>query len=201
MTPLLSSLATSDALTAWGFPVRRLGIAASVRLFQAGYVGDPAHPVHLAVDGVVGPATSAALRASDGHASAHFTWLEMTCKCGGRYTGCRRIWVTHDLVVAAEALRAKVYPDGLEPVSVCRCEEYHQEVYRRLGRPATTASLHLVGKAMDVPARITPDQLRARGLHGNAAGQFGGVGYSRSTGQIVHLDVRRPFTAPFIDGA
>ena len=89
----MSTLSRSQATTI----LRNLGwrirttteYTAVVKRFQGGWNLGPA----LAVDGSVGPATSAALllsesrrRAGKPTASAHFSFSEVACRCGGKFS-------------------------------------------------------------------------------------------------------------------
>lgn len=180
-------MTAAQMLTTLGFPVERIGLAHAVTLFQQGNALGPV----LADDGIAGPLTTAALTqsiAQGGAISAHFTWGEFACQCGGTY-GCDVLWVKRRLVVALERLRSACYPDGLAIVSGCRCEKRNAKVG---GKPN---SLHLQGLAADVPPVAlsrTVANLRV----------FGGIGYSpsRDRGRVCHVDVRSGTPVTFPDG-
>jgi Peptidase M15 len=147
--------------------------------FQVGWaLGSP-----LKVDNVLGPITSAALvrsrdrhRARQGDASPHFSFSEFRCKCPG-YVGCRSIWVRHDLLESLEGLRNASYRSGLSIASGCRCVRHNREV------GGASQSQHLYGSAADVPYASSWRSVAALRL-------FGGIGYSRSTGLVRHVDRR-----------
>ena len=71
----------------------------------------------LKADGIIGPATSDALRLSYARhkagkpdISAHFRAREFQCKCFGRYAGCRRIWTPRKVVQLAERRQPAAHP-------------------------------------------------------------------------------------------
>lgn len=148
--------------------------------FQTGWnLGPP-----LTVTGIVDPATQLALRVSERAraggrptASAHFSFSEFACRCGGRYSDCRRIWVRRPLLESLEVLRDRAYPAGLPIRSGCRCPRYNASVG---GRPR---SQHMYGAAADVPYAASSRQVAAWRL-------FAGIGRSASTGLVRHVDRR-----------
>jgi hypothetical protein len=137
----------------------------------------------LSVDGIVGPKTSAALTLSEarrrkglGTASAHFSFTEFACKCGGRYAGCRRIWIIRQQVQRLEAYRTKI---GNRPVSItsgCRCYSHNRAV------GGASNSQHLYGAACDITG---PDKDTVRSWK-----LFAGIGYSGHTDRTAHVDSR-----------
>lgn len=146
----------------------------SIKDYQGGYNLGAA----LAVDGIAGPATKGALTkslAAGGALSAHFKAGEFACKCGGRYSACRRIWVTRTQLRALEVYRAKVGPTSL--VSGCRCPSHNKAV------GGASASQHMAGKAADIPGALTTASVKALRV-------FTGIGYKSSTGRVVHVDTR-----------
>lgn len=146
-----------------------------IRGFQQAYaLGRP-----LAVDGIAGPLTRAAIDtclAADGRISAHFHAREFACRCGGRQPGCKRVVVHRGLLLALEAYRDL----GTSPLALrsgYRCPRHNRAV------GGASASMHRVGWAADVPGRYTVAEVRALGA-------FSGIGYSRSTGRVLHVDTR-----------
>lgn len=152
--------------------------AQSLRTFQAGYnLG-----AWLAIDGQCGPITSAALarcevnrRAGRSTASAHFSWTEFRCTCGGRYPGCRVILVRRELLQSLEKYRAKVGPTSV--VSGYRCPSRNKAVKGALN------SQHQYGGAADIDYALTWPQVV--GLRA-----FAGIGKSVRTGKVRHVDRR-----------
>lgn len=149
----------------------------AVQLFQATWLLGTA----LAVRGGVGPLTSAALAVSEarrraglGTASEHFSYREFTCRCGGRYTSCRRVLVDRALLIALERLRTRHYPNGMTILSGYRCPGHNQAIG---GAPG---SRHLTGQAADFHPIATVPQARAAG--------FTGVGYRTGDRRVQHGD-------------
>jgi zinc D-Ala-D-Ala carboxypeptidase len=179
-----ASLNTSQAtaaLRALGWRVRTTGeFKQALHNFQYAWnLGAP-----LAPDSTLGPLTSAALSVSLSRrgrglptASAHFSFTEAACKCGGRYGNCQRIWVNRALFSSLEVLRAKAYPGGLSPASICRCPSWNH------GVGGASNSQHMYGNACDV-------QYAARDVSVASWRLFGGLGRSRSTRLIRHVDRR-----------
>ena len=136
----------------------------------------------LAVDGQPGPATDRALGISEARrkagkptASANFSFVHFRCKCGGKFAGCRRIWIARAQIQALEKYRTINGP--VEVVSGCRCLGHNSAV------GGARSSQHLGGNATDV----RPQQKTARvvGLR-----VFGGVGYNAASGRVAHVDTR-----------
>lgn len=164
--------------------LRRMGwqgnaLAADVRAFQAGWsLGPP-----LAVDGINGPLTRAAIRRSLAELDAgrcdlspHFRFAEFACRCGGVLPGCRGVLVLRPLVGAAERYRQAV-GGPVDVLSGYRCPERN----RRVG--GATSSQHLFGAAADVKPVLTLSRVRGLGV-------LSGIGYSRLTRRVRHIDVR-----------
>jgi len=151
----------------------------AVKNFQRGWNLGAA----LSVDGIVGPHTSAALRLSEarraarlGTASAHFSFSEFACKCGGRYSSCQRIWILRTQVRAMEVYRARVGgPVGV--VSGCRCVSHNHAV------GGASSSQHMYGTACDIGYALHDTTVAA--LH-----VFSGIGRSASTHLVRHVDTR-----------
>jgi len=183
MTAFTQAQAT-DILRALGFRIRTTAeYRQAVEVFQGGYRLGP-ELGNDRVDGIVGPHTTAALarseatrRAGGSTASAHFSYGEFTCKCGGKHDGCRRIVVLGALIDALEALRAKHYPGGLVVTSGYRCVAHNTSV------GGAARSQHLYGAAADVAQVAKTSQVKA-------LGRFSGIGYKGSTGKVQHVDVR-----------
>lgn len=182
-TPGEATAEAKRVLTAMGWRVNtETRYRQAVRDFQAMWnLGTP-----LAVDGIVGAKTLAALRHSarrradkKGDISAHFNAAEFACKCGrrkdGPYPACRRIWASRALVQGAEKYRSLAGP--FTPVSACRCRQHNAAVggYYR--------SQHLHGQAMDVVARFSIAQVVALRA-------FSALGINRRGGTVRHLDNR-----------
>lgn len=146
--------------------------------FQTGYALGGA----LTADGVLGPKTTAALLRSEGArvagrgtASAHFSFAEFACKCGGRYGSCERIKLRRQLVIGLEQYRAKAGATTI--VSGYRCPGHNRAV------GGASSSQHMFGGAADVGYALTDRQV-AR------IGAFSGIGRSRTTHKVRHVDVR-----------
>jgi hypothetical protein len=179
MSILTPSQATS-ILRNLGFRIRNASdYRQAVRDFQIGWnLGNA-----LADHGLVGARTSNALRLSEsrrrqgkGTLSANFSYVEFRCKCGGRFTTCRRIFIIRVQIQRLEAYRRRVgHP--VTVVSGYRCPGHNNSV------GGATHSQHMVGTACDVPGVLTRAQVRALGT-------FTGIGYSSSTGRVLHVDSR-----------
>src|SRR5512139_486103 len=93
----------------------------AIKDFQAGWNLGPA----LKVDGLVGPATSAALRLSEARrragrttASANYSFITVRCRCGGKYASCRRIFQKRKAFQMMEKYRS--HAGAFSVVSACR---------------------------------------------------------------------------------
>lgn len=136
----------------------------------------------LTVDGLYGPKTDAALkvsmaahRAGRSNISAHFSTAEFKCQCNGKYRDCQGVWVTRVHIRRLESLRARTGP--LRINSGCRCPSHNKAV------GGASSSQHMFGVATDIPGTLTLAQVRALKL-------FAGIGYSGSTGRVLHVDAR-----------
>lgn len=162
-----------------GWPGHRSTLDQDIRAFQAGWrLGPP-----LAVDGKVGPKTRYALtRSLQAHQrgepdlSAHFRWSEFACRCGGTLPGCRAILVLRPLLDGLEKYR-KAVGGPVDIVSGYRCPERN----RRVG--GASQSQHVLGAAADVEYALTDKRVTSLGV-------FSGIGRSKRTRKVRHVDVR-----------
>lgn len=171
-----SQAQATTILRSLGFRVRTTGeFHQVVATFQRGYnLGS-----WLTVDGLVGPATTAALarsQAAGGKASAHFTFGEFACTCGGAYSNCRRIVVFRELLQSLEKYRAKV-GGSVAIASGYRCPSRNAAV------GGVSGSQHLYGVAADLSYALS--NAAVVGLHA-----FAGIGRSGRTGMVRHVDRR-----------
>src|SRR6266536_1240850 len=159
------------------FPGVRTGeTVKAIKAFQRGYVGAP--PVDpLVQDGLVGPKTEKALRASaakNGLCSEHFRFKEFASS----HTGAIR---THrELVIGLEKLRAHIG----RPIGVL-------SGFRDFNLGASM-SQHKFGNAMD-PTELFPTVQEVAALK-----VFSGIGHSPGSDRVRHVDVRHvgPNTTP-----
>ena len=150
----------------------------AVKDFQRGWnLGSP-----LSVDGLVGPKTSAAMTLSEarrrkglGTASAHFSFTEFRCKCGGKYASCRRIWILRSHVQRLESYRAKT-GRAVSITSGCRCLGHNRAV------GGASSSQHLFGCATDISG---PDKDTVKSYR-----LFAGIGYGAKSDRALHVDSR-----------
>lgn len=164
-----------------GFRVNTVNrLTNAIKDFQRGFALGAA----LTVDGQLGPATSAALRASEARrqrgeptASRYFSYSNFICKCGGKYASCARIRVVRGLVLSLDTLREKAYRNGLTIISGYRCPGHNNAV------GGGSVSQHLYGAAADISPVVHRDTLRSWRL-------FSGLGYAASTGRVRHVDRR-----------
>jgi hypothetical protein len=160
----------------------------ALRDFQAAWALGTA----LKIDGVLGDKTSAALDQSDtkhslGRAdlSKYFSFNEFDCKCGGKYSACRRIrgeggtgkHTLRTLALGLDEMREKHYKGGMTIVSGYRCTGHNRAV------GGASSSQHLFGGAADVAEMIRPSTAKA-------LARFSGLGVDGSSGKIRHVDVR-----------
>lgn len=155
-----------------------------VKNFQAGWNLGAA----LSVDGKVGPKTSAALllsesrrRAGKTTASAHFSFSEVRCRCGGKYASCQRIFMKRSAFQMMEIYRAKS-KRPLTVVSGCRCASHNKAIGSK-----DPNSRHISGIACDVQPRYSTSTVRSW----RAATQ---IGYSPSMRKVVHIDMGSRYT-------
>ena len=151
---------------------------AVVKHFQGGWNLGTA----LAVDGSVGPDTSAALllsesrrRAGKKTASAHFSFSEVACRCGGQYSSCPRIWQKRSAFRMMEGYRSK----SGEPLNVesgCRCPSHNVAVG---GSPT---SRHLTGLACDVAPHFSVATVKSWRVATH-------IGYGSVSRKVKHIDM------------
>jgi GH25 family lysozyme M1 (1,4-beta-N-acetylmuramidase) len=179
--PTMSTKDIQTLLKQIGFPMKVDGTrggqtAQAIKDFQRGYVGAP--PVKpLLQDGLVGPRTEKALRASaaqGGLCSKNFKFKEFASS----HTGAIR---THrELVVGLEKLRAHIG----RPIGVL-------SGFRDFNLGASM-SQHKFGNAMDPTEPLsTVEEVAALQV-------FSGIGHSPGSNQVRHVDVRHvgPNTTP-----
>lgn len=179
MAETMTTKQAKAMLKAIGFDNAGRDFATAVKGFQTGWNLGP----KLRPDSDFGPLTSAALatsfkrhRAKKPTMSAHFSFVEFRCKCGGAFRDCRRIWVKRRHVRRLEAYRAKV-GEPVRIISGCRCKGRNKAV------GGATSSQHMFGVATDVEALRTVEQRREMKL-------FAGLGFRRSSRKVVHCDSR-----------
>lgn len=176
MTPtqIARSLRSLGWLCRTGDETRR-----AVEDFQRGwFLGNP-----LTVDGLAGTNTQNALAVSvqrlaagEPTASAHFSFSEWACGCGGNKPGCRVIMVHRPLLADLEVYRSTLG----QPVTIAsgyRCELHNAEV------GGAKDSQHLYGGAADVDYALSDRQVAA-------LRRFSGIGRSAKTHLVRHVDVR-----------
>lgn len=173
---LLSVVSRQRLLISIGFPVRADGVsgastAQAVRWFQESWARES-----LAVDGVWGPATEAAVKrcvADGGRVSEHFHLAEFACN------HCHWPRANRALVRGLETLRARHYPQGIAVVSGYRCAVHNDAIGGARG------SQHLYGRAANVPPRVSVEAVGALHL-------FGGLEFQpKISGRLcTHVDVR-----------
>lgn len=178
----MGAMSTEQAKTmlkAIGFDNAARDFPTAVRGFQTGWNLGAA----LSVDGKFGPLTSAALATSFARhrqgkptMSAHFSYVEFQCKCGGRFSDCQRIWEKREHVRRLEAYRASVRAP-VRIASGCRCEGHNRAV------GGAAASQHLFGASSDLVGLVSLSKMASFKL-------FAGLGFQRSTGRVVHADSR-----------
>lgn len=170
---------TTVILRNLGFRVRSTGeYAQALRTFQNGYnLG-----AWLRVDGLNGPSTSSALARSEANrragrstASAHFSFSEFRCACGGTYTGCRVVLVRRELLQSLERYRARV--------GVVRIASGYRCPRRNAAVGGASNSQHMYGVAVDVGYQLSDVSVRALRV-------ASGIGRSTSSHKVRHMDRR-----------
>ena len=150
-----------------------------VKHFQRGWNLGPA----LEVDGDVGPGpdTSAALLLSESRrkagkktASAHFSFSEVACHCGGRYSSCPRIWQKRSAFRMMEGYRSKS-GEALDVISACRCPSHNAAV------DGSTTSRHLTGRACDVAPHFSVATVKSWRVATH-------IGYGSFSRKVKHID-------------
>ncbi len=182
----LTATEVTKRLRAIGFRIRSTGEQEqAIRAFKTGWykLGMSLMDGTVA-NSILGPRASRAIdlayeRDKDGLTtmSPHFSFTDTQCKCGGNFTDCRRIWPTRKSVIAAEAVRASFYPDGLIPVAWCRCTGHNRTV------GGAASSRHLKGDAIDLPHTASLSRMKALEI-------FSGIGVNREDGKVQHVDLR-----------
>ncbi len=149
-----------------------------IKDFQAGYNFGA---VGLAVDGSLGPKTSAAmrysyarLRAKRTTASANYSFRTVACRCGGRYASCRRIFQKRIAFQMMENYRK--HAGGYSVVSACRCPS------RNKAAGGSPTSRHVTGLACDVPATYSTTRVKSWRLATH-------IGYGRVSRRVKHIDM------------
>ena len=187
----ISSATAKTILTRLGFRVNtEARYKQGLQDFQAGWNLGAA----LAIDGLLGDYTSAALLLSEkrraaglGTASANFSFVEFACKCGGKYSVCRRIngeglpnhnqHVLRSLLQSLEKMRSTYYPNGMTVISGYRCDAYNASV------GGASSSQHRYGAAADIVPVVDKDTLKTKRW-------FAGIGYQASSDDVRHVDRR-----------
>lgn len=187
----ISSTSAKTILGRLGFRVStNARYTQALRDFQGGWNLGTA----LDIDGILGPKTSAALVLSEsrrskgqGTASAHFSFSEFACHCGGKYSACRRVagegvarhgvHVLRALIQGLELTRASYYRSGMTIVSGYRCDSHNHAV------GGASSSQHRWGAAADIARVVDKDTLRAKHW-------FAGIGYQASSDRAQHVDRR-----------
>ena len=162
--------------------LRSLGFLGSLGTMIANFQRGWALGTWLAVDGKYGPKTDAALKLSYNNlrahkptCSAHFSFSEFRCKCNGRQRGCQGVWIHRVHVQRLEAFRNSM--GAFVPVSGCRCPGHNKAV------GGASSSQHQFGVATDIPGRLSTAVVRSKRL-------FAGIGFSQSSGKVLHVDSR-----------
>ncbi|MBT0769147.1 hypothetical protein KIH74_09470 [Kineosporia sp. J2-2] len=189
-TPNAASLTATEVtkrLRAIGFRIRSTGEQdQAVRAFKTGWFKlGPSLMDGSVANSILGPRASQAIddsyeRDKDGLTtmSPHFSFLETRCKCGGNYSDCRRIWPTRNSVIAAEELRQAFFPNGLTPISWCRCTGHNKAV------GGASSSRHLKGDALDIPHTVSLRRIKS-------LENYTGIGIHRADGNVQHVDLRQ----------
>lgn len=146
--------------------------------FQRGWNLGPA----LTVDGVKGPATDAALLKSQARwmaglptASANFSFREVSCRCGGKYTSCQRIFIRRSALRMMESYRSKS-GRSFRVVSACRCPSHNASVG---GSPT---SRHVTGLAADTEPLFSVPTVKSWRVAYN-------IGYGSVSRKVKHIDM------------
>lgn len=169
-------MADPSVLARYGFP--------SVRAFQAAFCAGRTGQPLLTIDGVWGPHTAAAADELP-YLSAHFQVDADNLRSHGNH----QCLVRRELIYALELLRGQIN----RPVTVI--DAYRDPAYNAslgqagpadgLQHGAATNSQHVLGLAADLPDSMSLSVQQVRDMH-----IFSGIGYSRSTGHVLHVDMR-----------
>lgn len=175
----LTKKQAQQALYKMGFDHAYRNFSLALKGFQFGW----ALGKGLKVDGVLGPATSAALvkslaRLRDGKPtmSWHFSFTEFRCKCGGAFSSCKRMWTSRRHVLRLEKYR-KTIKQVVRIISGYRCPGHNARV------GGARNSQHLYGYSSDFVGVVPADTLADWHI-------FAGVGQGGRTGLAVHGDSR-----------
>lgn len=148
-----------------------------IKDFQAGWNLGTA----LAVDGSLGPKTSAAMRTSEARrragrttASANYSFRTVRCRCDGRYASCRRIFQKRAAFQMMEQYRS--HAGNFSVVSACRCPSRNKAVG---GSPT---SRHVSGLACDVPASYSTTRVKSWKVATH-------IGYGSVSRKVKHIDM------------
>jgi len=117
--------------------------------------------------------------------SPHFTLTEFSCHCGGVNKGCQKSipLEARKLALKLEVVRSKFYPKGLRIVNSYRCPIENARAEKASGQKVLPNSLHVYGKAADIPPLVHHEDLLKLNL-------FTGVGWIKATGLVTHVDLR-----------
>ena len=179
---LLTKRQQRECLIGLGWPLDRppwtddAGLVRAIRDFQSA--------AGIKVDGVWGPQTQLTayfVGVNGGRVTDHFAIREFTCRCWERgFHGasfCHGWTKIHrNLVVGLERLR-EANGGPVQIVNGYRCPAYNRQV------GGASGSQHMKGAAADVRQNLTLKKVRALRV-------FGGIGYRRVGGLVLHVDVR-----------
>lgn len=175
----LTQAQATKILRALGWRVRTTAeYTRCIKNFQYGWNLGPA----LTADGKCGEKTSAALlksesrrKAGQGTASAHFSFSEVMCRCGGKYSSCQRIWMKRKTFVMMEQYRTKS-KRGFTVVSGCRCTSHNAAV------GGSKTSRHVTGLASDVKPLFSTSTVKSWRVATH-------IGYGSVSKKVVHIDL------------
>lgn len=155
-----------SVLARFGFP--------QVHAFQSAFCGGKSGLPLLTIDGIWGPHTAAAA-AELPYLSPHF----QVDADHLRSRGNGQCLIRRELLYALELFRAKLG----RPVPII--DGYRDPAYNAKLDGAASNSQHQYGTAVDLPSSLGLGVQQCRAMH-----IFSGIGYSRSTGHVLHVDVR-----------
>lgn len=179
---LLTARQQRECLTGLGWPLDRPGLATDEALRRA--VRDLQSAAGIKVDGVWGPQTQLTayfVGINGGRVTDHFAIREFACRCWERgFHGAAFChgWVKihRQLVLGLEELR-RANGGPVQIVNGYRCPAYNRQV------GGASQSQHMKGAAADVRQNLTKKPVAALRV-------FGGIGYRRVGGLVLHVDVR-----------